>query len=92
MNCIKCGEPTDVAESCTTGVETFRRRKCPKCGQVMYTEEHLAVDPANAKAEFSYRSKERVRASRARKKGLEYEPEYKREDNSSTVKGASRLF
>jgi transcription elongation factor Elf1 len=92
MLCIRCGEDTEVAETISKETEIFRRRKCKKCGQVMYTEELLVSDPARIQKEFSYRSTERVRASRARKKGLEYEPEYMREDNQPTVKGAARLF
>lgn len=45
MDCPRCGEKSDVIDSVKNPKqkETYRKRKCPKCGHVFFTVEFEAV-------------------------------------------------
>lgn len=42
MECVNCGEVTKVLETRRFDGMYLRRRKCPRCGEVMWTNEVMA--------------------------------------------------
>ena len=41
MECAKCGGRLGVVDTYTTAYETIRKRRCKKCGAVIFTSEML---------------------------------------------------
>lgn len=61
MICATCGERMAVVDSAAENSVTYRRRKCPVCGAIVWTEEH-AIDNKYVRINLN-----RVRAQNKRK-------------------------
>ncbi len=92
MNCPKCSSSNcGVIDTFQSELETYRIKKCKDCGFKFYTEEK--VKPAeDVQPIFARWTKERLRKMRAKKKGVEYEQEFKSETSSVPRKPTSPLF
>lgn len=44
MTCPNCGKPTKVTNTAAVYGSVLRRRKCPGCGYVFFTEELEALE------------------------------------------------
>lgn len=72
MLCPNCGGEVSVLETINQHKDTLRSRKCEVCGFKFYTKESV-VPQDDAKSVFDEWRRERVRKSRAKKKGEDYE-------------------
>lgn len=93
MNCITCGGETRVDETILSKGIIYRKRKCTNCNQRFFTKE-MPVKDEECKQLFTEWSRERSRKSRAKAKGIEYEPTFSdgREKKVEPKMPTRRLF